>query len=307
MIASVFSKSKPINIIIVSGFMVLALMTVEFKHISFSFKSLSAVALNLGVLVFSLFVFDFINSKNNLTAKNSYAILCFGVLILFSPDTITNPNYLWSNLLVLFAIRRLISLHSKRRAKKKLFDATFWICLAAIFNPWALLFLILIILSLVYYSGNDIKTSAIPILGVLCVATLKMCYNIIVFDRYVLESDYSVDLELRNPNYVTSESIFTVLTLGLLVIWSLTKLLATMGERNAQAKPSYILIFWATLIATAVSLLSPAKNGNEFIYCVAPVALVMALNIETLKKPWLINTVVSCIIAIPVIKIILWP
>ena len=180
MIASVFSKSKPINIIIVSGFMVLALMTVEFKHISFSFKSLSAVALNLGVLVFSLFVFDFINSKNNLTAKNSYAILCFGVLILFSPDTITNPNYLWSNLLVLFAIRRLISLHSKRRVKKKLFDATFWICLAAIFNPWALLFLILVVLSLVYYSGTILKHLQYQFLGY-CVWLPLKCVIISLF------------------------------------------------------------------------------------------------------------------------------
>lgn len=305
MIASVFSKSKPINIIIVSGFMVLLLLIAGFNQVSFDFKSLSIMAIGLGILVFSLFVFDFINSKNNLTAKNSYAILCFGVLVLLFPEAVLYPWNLWSNLLVLFALRRLISLHSRRHIKKKLFDATFWICMAAVFNPWTLLFLILVVLSLVYYSGNDIKTSVIPVLGVLCVLSLKVCYNIIIFDSYLIESDYSFNVILDFSNYLNVESIVTFTTLGLLIIWSLVKLLVGIGERNTQDKPSYVLLFWATLIAIAVSLFSVGNNGSEFIFCVAPLALVLALNIESMKKVWLVNLTISSIIILPIIKLVL--
>ena len=113
--------------------------------------------------------------------------------------------------------------------------------MAAVFNPWTLLFLILVVLSLVYYSGNDIKTSVIPVLGVLCVLSLKVCYNIIIFDSYLIESDYSFNVILDFSNYLNVESTVTFTTLGLLIIWSLVKLLVGIGERNTQDKPHAVL------------------------------------------------------------------
>ena len=77
--------------------------------------------------------------------------MVFALLFAMFPETLKDSNLLIANVLVLFALRRLISLHSKLHIKKKLFDAAFWIALASLFYVWVLLFLLIVIVALIYY------------------------------------------------------------------------------------------------------------------------------------------------------------
>lgn len=303
MITSIFSKSKPINIVIVSIYLILLFVFESFSGLIPNPIDHPKLFLNLLALLFSLFVLDFIISKNALTKKNSYAILFFGLLIGLLTELFTNSVMIWSNLFLLFALRRLISLHSKKSIKKKLFDAAFWIGIASLLNPWLFLFVIIIALALFYYASNDVKTILVPFLGLFCVAILKVCYNILVFDQFLLEDDFKIDFSLDFSVYNKAYSVLVfTLFLGWL-IWSVFFYFKKIGDKNSMMKPVYYLLFWTCLIGLFVGFINPEKNGSEFIYCLVPGAIIMTSYFETIKENWFKNIVVIVFLMAPLTQL----
>lgn len=304
MLASIFSKSKPINIVIVSALMILGftlLSIIEFE------KDLNVtnIATGLFALLLTLFLLDFIISKNSLTKKNSYAIMFFGLFLALFPEVFLYSDYLWSNIFVLLAIRRLLSMHSRKHLKQKFFDAAFWLALASLLNPWTAVFFILILVALVYYSGNDVKTILIPFVAVLCVLILKVSYNILMFNSYFYEADFEYEVLWQFENYLSLKYSMKLLVFLPVLIWSLIKLLFSLKDKKAEVKPSYILLFWSCLIGLVVSCLSPLKDGGELIYLLGPAAVVLALNLESIKKEWISNTFVTVFIILPLVTFFL--
>src|SRR5690606_6669648 len=134
MISSFFSKSKPIHLVVVSLLLLLVscIAKIFTLHQTFTIELFIKQMLLFGVCLLSLFVLDFFVSKNNLTKKNSYKILMFGLFIALLPETVLNSKFLIANLFVLLALRRIVSLRSQKDIKKKLFDAAFWITIASL-------------------------------------------------------------------------------------------------------------------------------------------------------------------------------
>ena len=75
------------------------------------------------IVLFYVFLTDFIISKNDLTKSHSYGIMTLGIMIVVFPEIFNDINSLIANMLVLFGLRRLFSLHTKRALSKKFFDA----------------------------------------------------------------------------------------------------------------------------------------------------------------------------------------
>lgn len=300
MITSIFSKSKPINIIIVSVYLVIVFLVVCFSDLISDFVGNLNFGLNLFLLLFTLFLLDFIISKNALTKKNSYAIMFFALLVGLFPDVFKNTQLIWSNLFVLFAIRRIISLHSKKNIKSKLFDAGFWVGLAALFNPWCLLYVIIILLALFYYAANDVKTIIVPLIGLLCVAVLKTCYNILLFDRFFLTTDFNFEI---NMNFTVFNNRYTILAFTLFfafLIWSSIFYFKRIGDKNSLMKPIYYLIFWTYLIGILIGIINSDKTGSEFIYCFVPASIIMAAYFESIQESWFKNSMVLIFFLAPI-------
>jgi len=301
MIASIFGKSKPVNLVIVSVFVIVFVGGSGLGQLTGDFFDIAEYLINLGLLIFILFLLDFINSKNNITSKNSYLVLWFGLFLALIPNTVHQTPYLWSNIFILLAVRRLLSLHSNRHIKKKVFDATLWISVAAIFNPWAILFLFLVVIAIIYFSGNDFKTILVPFSAIFCLLILKVSYNVVFYDSYVLDSDFEFQFSFNPSGYKALPFFLLLLPFLLIVAWSSIKLLFSIKDRNAQSKPIYILIFWWIFPAFLVSFFSKTNDGGEFIYALAPAAFVVALNIETIDKPFIVNGSILFLLALSVL------
>jgi len=138
MITSFFSKSKPINFLIVFFISFVALLTAVFKYQSggFTMERLVKLALIFGVSYLSILVVDFIVTKNALTRKSNYEILLYSLFLLLVPQVFTNQEVLVSNLLILLALRRIVSIRSQKEVIKKLFDAGVLVALASLIYFW---------------------------------------------------------------------------------------------------------------------------------------------------------------------------
>ena len=305
MITSIFSKSKPINFIIVAAFVVLVFIITNYNLLFNDFNSALSAGTKLLITLFLVFILDFIISKNNLTQGNSYAIMTFGLLLGMFPQAMGSLDLLLANLFVLFALRRLISLHSKLHVKKKLFDAAFWITVATLFYFWSILFFALVIVALIYYSQNDIKNTIIPFLGISAVIILLLGYNILVYDVYIRPSNFMRYASLDYTPYNSKESIIKFTVLFTSLVWILVYFFKTLPDKNKKLRPSYFLIAWASIIAILIAIIAPVKNGSEFLFLFAPFSIIMSNYIQVVSERWFKEVFVVLLIITPIITLLL--
>lgn len=305
MITSIFSRSKPINFIIVAVYVSFLFIIANYSFLFSDLNTALTALSKLLITLFLVFLLDFIISKNNLTQRNSYAIMTFGLLFGMFPEAMTHLDLLLSNLFILFALRRLISLHSKLSIKKKLFDAGFWIAIATIFDIWAILFFALVIVALIYHSQNDFKNILIPFAGITAVFVLLMIYNILVNDVFLRPSDFERFASLDFTGYNSKESILKFTILFSSFIWTLFYFFRMLPDKNKKLKPSYFIIAWASIIAILAAIIAPVKNGSEYLYLFAPFSIIMANYIEVISERWFKEVFIALFLITPIISLLL--
>lgn len=305
MITSVFNKSKPINFILVLVFVISVFMIANFNALFNLTEGILKILSKFLLIVFLVFLLDFIVSKNNLTQRNSYAIMAFGILLALFPNILNNMDLLLANLFIVFAMRRIISLSSKKSIKKKLFDASFWIALATLFYFWAILFFAIIIVALIYYSQNDLKNIIIPFVGIATVAMFLSIYNIILYDVFIRPSNFERFASLDYTAYNSSEYILKLTVLFTSFVWTVIYYFRSLSEKNKKNRPSFYLIAWASIIAILISIISPTKNGSEFIFLLAPFSIILGNYIEAISEKWFKEVFVGALIVTPIIGLIL--
>lgn len=306
MISSFFEKSKPINSILLTFLLIAVFFGVRFSAIFSEFEALS-FAKQVGVLlvaIFPIFVIDFIVSKNSLTQKNSYAILVFSLCFLMFPEALLNSKLLFANLFVIFALRRLISMHSKLSIKKKLFDAAFWIALATLCHFWAILFFSIIFIALIFHSQNDFRNWLVPFFGVITVALITVSYNILVHDVFynqtVLNTSYSL-----NPDSISNVRIIVNTVFLLLVLfWASMFYFKTVSKATHHQKPSYIIIGFALIVAIVIAVISPNKTGSEFVFAFMPFAIITTTYLEKISNKWFKELLLLPFIIVPILFLI---
>lgn len=305
MITSIFSKSKPINFVMVVGFVIVLFIISNFEMLFTDVNSTLKASGRLIITVFFIFLLDFIISKNNLTKKNSYAIMTFGLLFAMFPETLKFSDLLFSNLFVLFALRRLISLQTNLHIKKKFFDAGFWIMMATLFYFWSILFFAVVIVALIYHSKNNLKNVIIPFVGVAAVVLLLIAYNIVVYDTYVKPTNFSRFASIDYSVYNSGEFILKFTVLFTSFVWVLIYFFRTIQDKNKKLKPSFFLIAWSSIIAILIAVIAPVKNGSEFIFLFAPFSIIMANYIEVVSEKWFKEVFISLLIIVPIVSLLL--
>ena len=156
MITSILSKSKLINFIIAFFITLLAFILANLKevkqpiHISY----VLSIVLLFFTSYISVLILNFIVTKNKLTQNNNYEVLLYSLFLLLIPMSLHDNNIIFSNFFVLLGFRRLISIQSEKNVNIKLFDSVFWFAIASLFYFWAILFFLLIILTLLIYANN---------------------------------------------------------------------------------------------------------------------------------------------------------
>ncbi|WP_417195732.1 DUF6427 family protein [Bizionia sp.] len=288
MISKFFRKAKPIHFVIMSmvlfiGFLLAKLrMHPEFNTV-FVLKQLAL----FGVCVLSLFIFDFFTSKNRLSKKNSYNLLFYGLFMVLMFQTFLNTKLVIANLFIMLALRRIVSLRSKKDNKKKILDATIWISLATLLFFWSSLFFIVLFAALFLYGITDVKNWIIPFIGVLLVAVLTYAM-LIVFnidfwayvDRFERGKNFDFSM-LNNRQIIIAATIYFSY-----FIWSLFYYLRTIKNQSKSYRPSYLLILFTAFIALVIIIISPEKSGAEFIFLIAPLALIVTNYIEIVPEKW---------------------
>ncbi|MEO8517006.1 MAG: DUF6427 family protein [Flavobacterium sp.] len=307
MITSVFSKSRPINYILITTLLVLCFLLFQFQS---NFNTISVYeigkkAVLLSLLVGSLFITNFITKKNGLSKDNSYTFLLFFVFLILFPKTLSNGFLIISNFFVLLSLRRLISLQSLITPKEKIFDASIWIFTASIFHFWSILFILLVFVSIIFHVSRDYRNWIIPFIALFTVAIIVVLvatiFNPELLDNYLKQ--IVVDFDLA---YI--ENIFQNIALAIYIITAFAAFVTMMlilSNKSLNMQSSYKKIIFAFVIGLVVFFISPDKDNSFLIFTFVPVSIMLTNYLETIEKYWIKESILGIIMAASIITFIL--
>ena len=286
MITSIFKKSSPINYTIV----VLLLLSV---FVICQLRSGNTVDLSIDLLVRvgvfvalfgSLFLTNFIARKNGLTKNSSFTILFFVLFLMFFPSVLTNAKLVFSNFFILLALRRLISLQTLKAPKEKIFDASLWIFVASLLHFWAILFIILVYISIFFHVSRDYRNWLIPFVSLFTTVVIYLFFSLI-FNHPINQNLVNIGLfDFRMDYFKNSYENLAISMFAVVSVFFLFSKIIALTNRPLVLQASYKKIIFSFIIGVIIFLISPAKNSDILLYSFFPLAVMGTNNIEYSKS-----------------------
>ncbi|PCJ97697.1 MAG: hypothetical protein COA50_04460 [Flavobacteriaceae bacterium] len=300
MISSVFGKTKPISYIIVLSFLFLFYLSVYFFLFpeNISQDSVFLQVLFLAVLLLSIFVINFIVSRNKLTGTNTYTILIYSLFIVLFPEVISDGKAILCNFFILLATRRLVSIKSLMDVKNKIFDATLWIGMASLLYDWALLYMLLVLITIWLYQPRKVKNWLVPLAGIFSLAIIG--FGILTFigdadffkNRYVFSVHNNIGIvrDWKDNLLLIIYILGTVIT----IFFAFLKL----GKRGLGRIVSLRLILMSFIIGIVVMVLEEFPEPL-IILTFVPAAVFVTNYIESIKRPNIKEVLLISSVVIP--------
>lgn len=283
MITSIFKKSTPINYSLMGILVVVFFFLYQFKTVTTTVTAneMGKKAVVLVVLFASLFLSNFIVKKNGLTKDNAYTLLFYFLLLCFFPSIWSNFNLVISSFFILLSIRRLVSLQTLKAPKEKIFDASLWIFIASFFHFWAILFILLVYISIIFHVSRDYRNWLIPFVGLFFTTIVFVFYSLLfdktAIDHYLGNQEIYTQLDyFKNDFQNIALSIFAVFIVffGIPAVFTLTS-----KPLNLQA--SHKKIIFSLALGIAIYFISPNKNNDFLIFTFFPLAVMASNFIES--------------------------
>ncbi|WP_276379268.1 DUF6427 family protein [Flavobacterium sp. H4147] len=286
MITSVFKKSTPLNYSLVVILILVFFFMFQIRETSW-INSYFTIFQKVSLLCFimaSFFMVNFIVKKNGLTKDNGFAIFFYLLFVLFFPTIFNNANVVYANFFLLLALRRLISLQSLKSSKEKIFDASFWIFVASLFQFWSILFLILVFISIVFHVSRDYRNWVLPFVALLAVAIIflmiSLMFHIDIVEFFQTRAVIDFKIDYFKNNYENGAlSIYTAVAL-----FFVFSMLTTLSNRPQIVHSSYKKIVACFFIAAAVYLISPDKSNDLLLFSIAPLTIMAASHVEYMQQ-----------------------
>ncbi|WP_298117781.1 DUF6427 family protein [Flavobacterium sp.] len=279
MITSVFKKSTPINYTLVVIAVLCFFLIYQFKQPNWT-DSLFTIAQKTGLLVIivaSFFLTNFIAKKNALTKDSSYSLLFFLLMLCFFPSVWDNYNLIISNFFILLASRRLVSLQTLKAPKEKIFDASLWIFIASLFHFWAILFILLVYISIIFHVSRDYRNWLIPFVSFFFTSIVFVFYSLLI-DKTAI--DYYLSEQVINTGIDYFQNDFQNIALSIFVVFVVFfgfSSVFTLTSKPLNMQASYKKIIFSLLIGGVIYFISPNKNNDVLIFTFFSLAI-MATN-----------------------------
>jgi len=306
MISSIFGKTKPFNFIIIGAFLFLFYWTTIFLLFSkpYSSENLLSQSMVLVLLCSMVFVINFIVKRNKITETNSYAILFFSLLMVLFPEVLLDNNSIPCTFFLLLATRKLLSIKSLKNIKLKIFDASIWVVVSSLFYDWAILYLLLVFITIYLYQPKKIRNWVIPFIGFFVVSMITLGVLTIFNKLNFIENHYTFSVNIANDFiYQWQSSIKLIIyIMASLLLFVLTFLkLSKSGKGRINTMRLIALFFFIGLVIT---LLESFNEVTPILLTFFPVSVFLTNYIENIKRSKLKEGVLLFIILIPFVVLI---
>ena len=303
MISSIFEKTKPVNFIILLVFLFLFYWSVQFYLFDYTFTDIKMAPsiMVLTILLFSVFVVDFVVKRNKLTSKQSFAILVFTLLFVVFPETLGDSNAVFTSFFLLLAMRRLLSVKSLKNIKLKIFDAGLWICISSVFYEWAILYLLLVFAAIYIYDPKNIRNW-------LVLLSVGFCFFIILYGVLVIMNETSF-IKTHYAFVINYDAIFPIkwwssLKFSIYALLNMALAFSTFIHLGKSGMGKVIimrLIALSFIIGLVVNVLVTSENTNAVMITFFPSVIFIVNYLESIKKPKFLELILISSIVVPIL------
>lgn len=282
MLTSFFGNSRPINLLILVGFLVLAYF---FGGVFGSDEVLTMdnILSHFGLLVvsmLSLLLLDFIVKKNKLTNLNSFAAFFFTFFFAMLPFVFRHPDILLANFFLLLALRRIMSLRSDINSKKKILDASLWITIASLFYFWSLLLLLVLWVAIIKKPNADYKQMLVPFTGITAIVLIYSAFKILTDGSFAWLYRWQQPVTMDFSSYHSPQVFVPVTVILAFLIYTGLHRIYKISTLPLSSRPNYRLLLYVCATFLLISLAGPSKTGAELLFLAAPVAILSANYVE---------------------------
>jgi len=303
MISSIFGKTKPINYIIILGSLFLFYWIVHFLlfESTYSPEQLLTQTVVLGILLFSIFVVNFIVKRNQITGTNAFTILYYSLLIIVFSEVLMDNNAVLCSFFLLLSQRRLISLRSLKNIKLKIFDATLWIVVSSFFYDWALLYLILIFTAIFFYEPKNIRNWLVPFIGVFTIGIITVCFLILTDNLNFLLEHYRFSLSF-DTNFLAywTNSTKLVVYITVIIVTGFFAFLE-LGKLGLGRIITMRLIAISFVIGLVVTIFKSSSDVFPVLIIFFPGAVLLTKYVEVIRRSKLKEIILIASVLIPLI------
>jgi hypothetical protein len=288
MITSLFRKSTPLNYSLVIIAVVFFFFMYQIGHAE-AVGSMGGYVVKFSLLAFvfgSLFMVNFIVKKNGLSKDSAYTVLFYLLFLLFFPSVLDNLRLTMANFFILLSMRRLVSLHTPKSHKEKIFDASLWIFLAALFHFWCILFIALVFISILFHAARDYRNWFLPFIAFFTAITIFLMFALMIDKTWITDLMANMQFNLK-INYFSNNFENAALSVyATIALFFLASLVLSMSNRPIILHSSYKKIIWYFVIAIVIFVLSPNKSSDLLVFTFAPLAIMATSHIEAAQIKW---------------------
>ncbi len=280
MLTKFFSTTKPAAVIAVLLYMTLGYFYANRALFTEPFDWLSILKnfWMLAMFILAMFILNFIVQKNDLTKRSSYKIILFAAFGVALPAALTDYKILLSGLIILIALRRIISFRSGNNMERKIFDATFWICLATLPFFYSWVFIIALYLALLLYANLNVRYLFIPLLAIGAFGMLLYCYAL-QFTGGTLAFYFeaiSFDFSPYNSLHILAVIAFFI---GI-TLWTIWSYIGELNRSSTAYRSRYSVILSILAVSIVLVLFTSNKNGGEWYFVIPILAIIVTFYLE---------------------------
>ncbi|HLW41501.1 MAG TPA: DUF6427 family protein [Flavobacterium sp.] len=307
MLTNLFSKSRPIGYVIIG----LLLLVVYFLQLVSDLNWLqSPVAVVeksflFFAVVFSVLLIQFITVKNHLAVNNLYSLFLYACFLILFPVYFSDSELIIANLLVLLALRRIISLQTLKMPKIKIFDASLWIFLATLLESWTILYFVLVYLAIIWYVSEDYRHWIIPFVALFVVTVLFYTYSIFSgIDLFAFwKNKYDVGFSFSYfDNVYQNIALSFFATIAVFFTANQLMHLKNIPTNQLNLYKNIVLCF---IIGAAIYVIAPEKSNGLLVFTFFPLSIIGGNFIARTESQWVKETVLSLILGFSLLLFLL--
>lgn len=305
MLAKVFEKTNPINYLMLLVF--LLIMTLAFSFQKNSGFILSEILTSFGIFLIlsvGLYINEKICHNNSITKNNSYAFLLAVLFMMMIPNVFVNWQVVVSVIFVLIGFYQLLNMDNTRSVKQNIFDASFLILAAVIFEFWAFIFMLMVYVSIVISAMRDYRNWIVPIVSLVFVSIIFVAISKL-FDlswKNIIVSQFETKFKL--DVFESSKEHVGFSFLAALVIIFIVFMMFNISSKPLNKQNLYKKILFSTMLGFLVFVISSQKQASQMLFVVFPASILGANYIESISDKKFKNFVLWVIFVIALLMYI---
>lgn len=242
----------------------------------------------LTFLISGAFMISYGSGKHEISKRSFLPGLLYIIMSSVNAASVQLHPVLISNLFLFFAVNRLLEMYRREDTFSEVFDAGFLIAIAALFYSPCLIFLLLVFIALLLFHPFIWREWLIAIIGFILPFLFLFVYYYLA-DTSFEDFLNSISVFGRKKDYFlhyhASMRIYLVITGVILFLSILSELTSGKGIK-LKTKKGISFNYWY-LAVSVVAVLSTPFEIIESTLIAAPLSVVFANYLLSLKKNWI--------------------